>query len=315
MNVATKKNRLFRKKKLADNTPIAVKIFSYICITLFAVSCVVPVLMCISASFSDEEALAINGYTLIPVKFSIEGYKYIFENPTQIFRSVGVSVFSVVATVILGVIIMSMFAYAITRPQFPWRKKFQFFGFLPTLLPGSAVATYIVNTQWYGLRDNIWVFVFLGAVSMFHILILSTYFRTSIPHEVIESATIDGAGELSCCFKIAFPMAVPVMATIALFITVAQWNDVNTPLLYIIKREDLVPLQLLLNRIESNIQFLTQMESTGALSASDLSQTRNAIPTESFKMALTVVAILPMLVSYPFFQQFFISGMTVGSIK
>lgn len=315
MNAAIKKKSFFGRRKLADNTPLAVKIISYILITAFAITCILPVIMCISASFTDEEALAVNGYMIIPSKFSLDAYKYIFDNPTQVFRSLGVSCFSVVATVILGVIIMSMFAYAITRPQFPWRKQFQLFGFLPGLLPGSAVATYIVYAQWYGLRDNIWVFVFVGAVSMFQILILCTYFRNSIPHEVIESAQIDGAGELTCCFKIAFPMAIPVMATIALFITVAQWNDVNTPLLYIVNRDDLVPLQLLLNRIQSNVEFLTQMESSGALSASDLAEMKTAIPSESFKMALTVVAMVPMLVSYPFFQQFFISGMTVGSIK
>lgn len=315
MKVMTRNNRLFYRRKFNDNVPIGVKIFSYILITAFAVSCLIPVLICISSSFTEEEALAINGYKLIPSKFSIDAYAYIFENPVQIIRGFGISVFSAVATTVLGVLLMSMFAYAITRPSFPWRKQFQLFGFLPTLLPGSTVATYIVYSQWYGLRDNIWVYVFIGAISMFNILILSTYFRTSIPHEVIESAQIDGAGEMDCCFKIAFPMAIPVMATVALFITIAQWNDVNTPLLYIVQRDDLVSLQLLLNRIEENIEFLTQMESMGGISTADLAQEQKAVPSEAFKMALTVIAILPMLVSYPFFQQYFISGMTVGSIK
>ncbi len=315
MKVITRNNRLFYRRNFTDNVPIGVKIFSYILITAFAITCLMPVLITISSSFTDEEALAINGYRLIPSKFSFDAYTYIFSNPKQVLRGFGVSVFSAVTTTILGVFIMSMFAYAITRPSFPWRKQFQFFGFLPSLLPGTAVATFIVYSQWYGLRDNIWVYVLIGAISMFNILILSTYFRTSIPHEVIESAQIDGAGELTTCFKIAFPMALPVMATIALFITVAQWNDVNTPLLYIVQRDDLVSLQLLLNRIEANINFLTQMESAGGISTADLAQEQKALPSEAFKMALTVIAILPMLVSYPFFQQYFISGMTVGSIK
>lgn len=315
MKAMAKNKHILGRRNLLDNTPISVKIISYILITAFALSCIVPVLMCISASFTSEEALAVEGYSLIPAEFSIDAYTYIFNNPTQIVRSLGVSIFSVVGSVILGVVLMSMFAYAITRPQFPWRRQFQLFGFLPQLLPGSAVATYIVYSRWYGLRDNIWVYVFIGTISMFNILILSTYFRNSIPHEVIEAAQIDGAGELGCCFRIAFPMAIPVMATIALFITVGKWNDVNTPLMYIVNNDNLVTLQLLLNRIESNVQFLTQMESSGALSASDLSTMQKALPAESFKMALTVVAMLPMLIAYPFFQQYFISGMTVGSIK
>ena len=306
--------RLF-KRNIKDSVPIGVKCISYLGITLLSIICILPVLYTIMGSLTEEEVLLRNGYKLIPAEFSLEAYKYIFTNSAQVVRSFGVSVFSVIASVIFGVICMSMFAYGITRPAFPWRRQFQLFGFLPGLIPGSAVADYLVKAQWYGLKDTIWIYVFFGAISMFWILILCTYFRTSIPHEVIESAEIDGAGELTCCFKIAFPMALPVMATIALFITVVQWNDTNTPLMYLMQREDLTSLQLLLNRIQLNINFLQQMESSGAMSSTDIESVRQTIPSETFKLALSAIAMLPMIISYPFFQQYFISGMTVGSIK
>lgn len=293
--------------------PKAIKLIAYIFTTVFSVSCIIPLLICISSSFSTEEALGRYGYRIFPVEFSTEAYKYIFSNGRQIWQSYGVTLIITISGVLLGLFIMSMFAYAVTRPSFPWKNQFGLFVYFTMLFSGGMVASYIINTTVYHLRDTIWILILTGSVGAYNILLMRTYMRTSIPHEVIESAEIDGAGVFRCYFQFALPMAVPMLATIALFMTVNYWNNWNTGMLYIVDRNDLVPIQLLLKRIENNIEFMSQAEQN--MSSIDLEQTRKSVPSESFRMALTVMVALPMLISYPFFQKYFINGITVGAVK
>ena len=312
MNIKIKQKKQ-AYNKLKDDMPIAVKIIAYVCTTMFSISCIIPLWLCISSSFTSEEALGRYGYRLIPSEFSTEAYSYIIKNGAQVWQGFGVTIFITITGVLLGLFVMSMFSYAITRPSFPWKNQFGFFSYFTMLFSGGLVASYMVNTTIYGLRDTIWILILTGSVSAYNILLMRTYMRTSIPHEVIESAEIDGAGAFQCYFTIALPMAVPMLATIALFMTVGYWNNWNTGMLYLVQRNDLAPIQLVLKRIENNIQFIAQAEQN--MSSIDSNQVQKTIPAEAFRMALTVMVALPMLVSYPFFQKFFINGITVGAVK
>jgi len=313
MKINQESKQKLKKNKLQDDMPLSIKIIAYICTTFLSITCILPLLICLSSSFTSEEALGRYGYQLIPKEISFEAYDYIFRNGAQIWQSYGVTLVITIAGVLLGLFVMSMFSYAVTRPAFPWKNQFGFFVYFTMLFSGGMVASYIVNTTMYHLRDTVWILILTGSVGAYNILLMRTYFRTSIPPEVIESAEIDGAGSFRCYFQFALPMAVPMLATIALFMTVGYWNNWNTAMLYIVERNDLVPIQLFLKRIENNINFLAEAEQN--MSSMDLEEARKSVPAESFRMALTMMVALPMLVSYPFFQKYFINGITVGAVK
>lgn len=312
MKKELKKRNNTKLDRLKEDIPIAVKIISYVIMTLLSFTCIVPLWLTISISFTDEEVLGLNGYSFFPDKFSLDAYKYVIENGKDIFQSFGVTVFITIVGVFVGLFLMSMFAYAVTRKDFPWKNQFGFFVYFTMLFHGGMVSSYIINTTVFHLRDTIWILIISGMVSAYNLMIMRTYMRTSIPDEVIESAKIDGAGEFTCFYKFALPMAVPMLATIALFMTVAYWNNWSTGLLYIVKRNDLVPIQLMLKRIENNIAFIANNE---AAMATDIEAYEKNFPMESFRMALTMMVALPMLVVYPFFQKYFVKGVTVGAVK
>lgn len=311
--VKNKKNTGLEKNKLTDDMPFFIKIISYLGTSLLALFCIIPLWLTLSISFTEEKTLGYYGYKFIPKVFSLDAYEYVVKNGSQIWHSYGVTLIVTVTGVVVGVLLMSMFAYAVTRSSFPWKNTFSFFVYFTMLFHGGIVASYIVNTTLYHLRDTIWILIITGCVSAYNIMIMRTYMRTAIPEEVIESAKIDGAGEFMCYYKFALPMAVPMLATIALFMTVAYWNNWNTALLYIIKRNDLIPIQLLLKRIENNMEFLAKSEST--MSSMDYNEMADEFPTESFRMALTMMVAMPMIIAYPFFQKFFVKGVTVGAVK
>jgi len=175
------------------------------------------------------------------------------------------------------------------------------------------VSTYIIFTSVYHLRDTIWALILPCCCSATYILILRTYMSTSIPPAVLESARIDGAKEFTCYWKIVLPMAVPSIATIALFLAVNYWNNWNNAFLYILMRTDLMPIQLLLKRIENEIQFLAN--NVEGLSASEALAIRESIPGETVKMALVVLVVMPIIIAFPFFQKFFVKGITIGAVK
>ena len=300
-------------KELTDDMPVLIKAIAYIATTGLALSCIIPLLLCLSISFTDEETLGFYGYKFIPLKFSTQAYQYIFENGSQIWRAYGVTLVVMITGIIIGLLIMSLFAYAVTRPNFPWKNQFSFFSYFTMLFNGGMVSSYIINTTVYHLRDTIWILILTGCVSAYNIILMRTYMKNSIPNEILESAAVDGASETRRFFQFALPMSVPMLATIALFMAVGYWNNWNTGMLYIIKNTNLSPIQLVLKRIENNIDFLARAEQN--MSGSDLEQIRQTVPSESFRMALTIMVALPMVVSYPFFQRFFISGITVGAVK
>lgn len=302
-----------RKYRLDDDVPMAARITASVITTLFAVSALLPLLLVISISFTDEQALKLHGYNFIPAKFSLEGYSYVLNNARQIFVSYGVTITTTVSGVILGLLIMTMFSYSLSRKSFVLRRPLSFMAVFTMLFSGGMLSQYIINTQVLHLKDTFAALVLPSCVSTMYIMILRSYMENSIPASVIESAKIDGAGEFLCYWKLVIPMAVPSIATVALFMSVAFWNAWYQAFLYIVNNKSLVPIQLLLKRIENEIQYLAQ--NSGNISGGEAMVLQANIPSESVKMCLVVLVVVPILIAYPFFQKYFVKGITLGAVK
>ena len=303
--IAIENGRKLKRKSMLRPVPRHVTAIGYTIATLFALSTIFPLLLVISSSFSSQDAIIDYGYGLWPKEFSLEGYNYIWKNINQILNAYGITIGVTVCGTLYGLTIMFMYAYVLSRPSFPWKT-------FTTLFSGGMLANYLVITTMYHLQDTFWVlFVPLG-VSCMHIVIMRTYMTTNIPNEVIESAQIDGASEFTCLIKIIIPMAVPVIATIALFLVVMFWNEWMKSFLYIFQNKQLVPIQLLIKRIEDDIKYLASNANALGSAAMEMQST---VPVDSFRMGLVIIAILPMLIAYPFFQKYFMTGLTIGSVK
>ena len=301
-----------RKKKERDfhnlSTPMNIS-FNLIA-GIFSFLCVFPFLFVVIISFSDEKSIATNGYRLIPEKWSLEAYRYVFDMGDTLFRSFGVTMFVTVVGTIISLLIMSFYAYAVSRKNFRYRNFFAFFAFFTMLFNGGLVPTYIVVTQLMGLKDSIWALILPLAVNAFYIMILRTFYSTSVPDAIIESGKMDGAGEFRIFLKLVLPLSLPGIATIGLFCTLGYWNDWFNALLYI-DNPKLVPLQSMLMRIETSMQFIMQNAQNSPLGLEAL----RSLPQDTSRMAMVVLATLPIIFAYPFFQRYFISGLTIGAVK
>lgn len=276
---------------------------------LYSAICLVPFLLVLSASFTNEHALNANGFKLIPSEFDLTAYEFIFKSPQKILRSYGVTIFVTVATVVGGVLIMSMIGYTLARSNCKFARPLSFYVFFTLLFSGGMVPTYILMTQVLGWKDTYAVMIVPSLVYAFHVIMIRTFF-SKLPPALFESAKIDGANEFVIFFRIALPLSIPVLATVAFFTAMSKWNDWQTGLLYLTK-ENMEPLQYMLYRIEQNIQSLLTALSQGGGITVDLRD----IPGQNLLMAMAVVAAGPMLVVFPFFQKYFISGLTVGAVK
>lgn len=283
-------------------------IFFNILIGLFAFSCVFPFIFIIILSFSDETAMVVNGYQLIPETWSLDGYRYLAQMGDQIIQALFVTVFVTVVGTLINTTLTSSYAYAISRKDFKFRKFFTMFALVTMLFSAGLVPGYIVMTSLLGLKDTIWALILPMAMSPFNIIVMRTFFIRSVPNAIIESARIDGAGELRTFWKIVLPLAVPGIATISLFAAIGFWNDWFNALLYI-QSDNLMPLQYVLMQIQSNIEFM--IENAGMSSMIGTA----GIPKEATRMAMVVISTLPIALSYPFFQKYFISGLTIGGVK
>ncbi|BBH22725.1 ABC transporter permease [Paenibacillus baekrokdamisoli] len=279
----------------------------------FALICVFPFLFVLIISFTDEMSLAENGYRLIPNKWSYSAYEFIFKSGDQLLRSYAVTIFVTVVGTLISLAIIAFYAYAISRPTFRYRGFFSFIAFFTMLFNGGLVPTYIVTTQVLHLKDSIWALILPMCVNAFYILVLRTFFQTMIPDGIIESGKIDGAGEFRVFFSIVLPISLPGIATVGLFCTLAYWNDWFNALLYIDGNPNIVPLQAMLMRIENNLKFIT---SNSALANSGQSlELLRSLPQETSRMAMVVLATGPIVLAYPFFQRYFVQGLTIGAVK
>ncbi|NEW09111.1 carbohydrate ABC transporter permease [Paenibacillus sp. SYP-B3998] len=283
-------------------------IFSFL-IGLFALSCVFPFLFVIIISFTDEHTLAVEGFSLVPKQWSADAYKFVFESGHQLLRSFGVTVTVTVIGTLLTLFCVSTYAYAIARKNFTYRRFFSFLAFFTMLFSGGLVPSYIIMTQFLHLQNTIWSLILPSILNAFYIIVMRTFFQTTVPDALIESAKIDGASEFGIYVKIVLPISLPGIATIGLFSTLGFWNDWFNALLYI-DDPKLVPLQAMLMRIQNNMDFMVQ-NSKNLISYDVMS----SLPTETVRMAMVVLATLPIAMAYPFFQKYFVQGLTIGSVK
>ncbi len=293
------------KKKL--NSQVWIHLF-FITLSLMFI---LPFVIVISASFTSEEVLLREGFSIIPKEIDLTAYQYAFTNGDAIFRSYIVTATQAFAGTAIGVVVMSLIAYTLSRKDFAFRKALSFMVFFTLLFNGGLVPTYLLNYKYLKLGNTIWIYILPLLCNAFHIIILRTFFQ-SLPVSLIESAKIDGASELRIFWQIIMPLSKPVLATVSLLTLLQKWNDWYTSLIYITDRR-LYTLQYLLKRILSEAEFLRQMASE-APPGIDLSMIETA-PVESLKFAMCIIAAGPMLFIFPFFQKYFAKGLTVGAIK
>ncbi|MEK4058288.1 MULTISPECIES: carbohydrate ABC transporter permease [unclassified Paenibacillus] len=278
-------------------------------VCLFALSCIFPFIFIIIISFTDEKTLAINGFSILPEVLSLDAYRFLMRSGEQMVQSLGVTLAVTVIGTVLTLYLVSTYAYAISRKNFDQRRFFSFLAFFTMLFSGGLVPGYIVVTQVLHLRDSIWALIFPSILNAFYIIVMRTFFTTTVPDAIIESAKIDGATEFGIYTRIVLPISLPGIATIGLFSTLGFWNDWFNALLYI-DNPNLIPLQTLLIRIQNNMDFIVQNSSQ--VVSYDIAAT---LPTETVRMAMVVLATLPIALAYPFFQKYFIQGLTIGSVK
>ncbi|MDR2481905.1 MAG: carbohydrate ABC transporter permease [Spirochaetaceae bacterium] len=290
--------------------PVSNIMFNMIMI-LLCVICLIPLMLVAAVSFSSEDSLREYGYRLIPKSFSFEGYGYLFKQHSIILRALWTSVFVTGAGTALGVLLNSLMGYVLSRREYKLQKFFTWYVFIPMIFNGGLVASYFVTAQFLHLKDTLWVLILPLAVSSFNVILCKTFFRSTLPDSIIESAEIDGASQLTIFFRIVLPLSLPVLATIGLFLSFAYWNDWFTAMLYI-DNPNLYTLQAYLNRLLADINFLAQNASLLGMSQAELIL---SMPKEAARMAIVVVAVLPIACAYPFFQRYFVSGLTIGAIK
>ena len=278
---------------------------------LLSILCLAPLVFVIIISFSSEHSVMVNGYRFRPDEWSTGAYEFVFQSGGQVMHSLGMSALVTVTGVAIGMALTSTYAYVLSRKTFRYRKLFTGILVATMFFNGGLVSTYLVVANFLHLKNNFLALVLPVAVTPFNIIVLRTFFATSVPDALIESAKIDGASQFKIFTDIVLPISLPGLATVALFLTLTYWNDWKNALLYI-DSKSLYPLQYLLMKIERNIEFIAQNAGRGSMG---LDSALSRLPSETAKMAIVVIATLPIACAYPFFQRYFVSGLTVGSVK
>lgn len=276
---------------------------------LISVMCIYPVLLVIGISFTDETALVDFGFKVIPKVWSLGSYRYIVTAGNTILRAYGITAAVTIIGAVSSTLVVALYAYPLSRTDFAYRKLFMFMAFFTMLFSGGVVSWYMICTNVLHLKNSIWAMILPYIMNAWHVIVMRSFFTMSIPGAIIESAKIDGAGEWRIFFKLVMPLAVPGLATIGLFATLTYWNDWTLPL-YFVTEPKMYNLQFLLQSMISNIQMLT--ENSALMGSTNLLAD---VPKEGARMALCIIATGPILIVYPFFQKYFIQGLTVGAVK
>ena len=270
-----------------------------------------PIYLVFVSAFTDEMYIVKNGFKFFPKQFSFNGMHAVLRYGKQLGTSYGVTIFITLVGTVFGLLIMSMFAYAISRKDFRLSKFLSIFLLIPMLFNGGQLSGYIVFTNYYHLKDSLLLLILPLCVSTMNVIILRTYIVNSIPDELMEAAKIDGADEFRTFFQITLPLLKPSLAAVGFMMATAYWNDWQNALLYIDSNSK-KPLQLLLVKIQKSISFLLSNSNVPASARAALGGT---IPQYSSTMATVIIVIGPIMIAYPFFQKYFVKGLTVGSVK
>ncbi len=288
----------------------AFSITSIIILSILAIVAFSPFLLIFISSISSQKSLILSGYTFFPSEFSLDGYLYLLAKVKVILRAYGVSIFVTVVGTLTSLLITPMLAYPLSRPKFKLRGIITFLVFFSLLFNGGVVPSYIMWTNIFKIKNTIWALIIpTYLMNGFNVLLVKNYFEKNVPDDLIEAARIDGAGELTIFWRIMMPMSTPVIATIGMFTGLAYWNDwING--LYYINNPELYGIQQFLIRILDNITFLKS-----SAASSIIGNTIITLPSDSVRMALAVVGILPILITFPLLQKYFIKGIVIGAVK
>ncbi|MDR1418818.1 MAG: carbohydrate ABC transporter permease [Treponema sp.] len=288
------------------------QVFLYIIFIIICIASLLPFFLLVITSFSDEETVIRQGYSFIPKKFSLRAYQYLYKELNRIIRSYCISIITTATGTSLGLFVLSLTAYPLSRTELPGRKYLSFYILFTLLFNSGLVPTYLIYTNIFHLKNTIWGLIipwlFLNG---FNVLIARTFFQSQIPSSLIEAAVIDGAGEFAIYLKIILPLSVPVLSTMGLIYLISYWNDWYNGLIFITNPQ-YYSLQNLLNRILLNVQFLQANPNVPQAAAESLV---NNIPLQTVRMALAALGAMPLLLIYPFFQNYLVKGLTVGALK
>lgn len=277
---------------------------SHIVLIIVSILAVIPFWLLIMASFTSESSAVNDGYRLIPKEFSLAAYEYLFGRIGLFGKGYLITIAVTVIGVLFCIMITMAFSYMLSRPGLPFGRLLNFYVIFTMLFNGGLVATYIMYAQTFHIKNTLFAYIVPGLLTnAFYITMVKNYFRSNIPQELIESAELDGASEFLIFFKIVFPLSKPIIATLGLLVAVSYWNDWQNGMYYI-DDQALYGIQNILNAISSNSRYL--MTGGGNVAA---------LPAETARMAAAVIAIIPILVVYPFFQDYFVKGITMGAVK
>lgn len=284
----------------------------HVLLALFSLLCIIPFIFVIIISFTDMQSIREIGFSFTPLKWSVESYTYVFEKGDMLFRSYFNSFFITIVGTILSVLICTLYSYALFRRDFKFRNFFNFLSFFTMLFGGGLVPTYVICKSVLGLSDNYAALIVPLLFNPFNIIVMRTFFQTSVPMELIEAATIDGSGEYSTLTRIVAPIVKPGIATIALLNALAFWNEWFLSLLYISKNKAIIPLQYLLIEMQRNADFLAKNSHMLGAEAQNIAAN---LPSQTLKMSMVVFIVIPIACAYPFFQRYVVAGLTIGSVK
>ena len=286
-------------------------IMACVLVVIFALFCLLPVVLVISASLTDERALVADGYRLVPSKLSFASYTYLWRQRSMIGRAYMISIIVTLTGTVLGVIFTAMCAYPLSRSSFRLRNVFTFLIFFTMLFNGGVVSSYIIWTRGFHIKNTIFALIFPNyLVGAFNIILVKNYYQNNIPVSLIEAAKLDGATEGQIFRKVMVPLSKPVIVTITMFSSLAYWNDWTNGLYYINKKE-LFSVQLMLNEIQQNVMLLrTANDRLGAASVNVAD-----IPSNGVRMAIAIIALLPIMIIFPFIQKELIKGVVIGAVK
>ena len=285
--------------------------FVHIVMILLCLSCVLPFILLVMASITDEATLTKFGYSFFPRKISFAAYAYLGGSLKKIVKAYGMTILVTVIGTASSIMLTMFLGYLLSKKDLPGRTFLSFFLFFTMLFSGGMVPSYIIWSQVFHIRDTVWSLILPNLLlNAYNVILMRTYFTTNVPEEIIEAAQMDSCSEIGILFRIAIPLSKPMIATIGLFSGLAYWNDWINGIYYLVKRTDLYTIQNVLNTMMSNAQFLADNASRAGLQQMNMS-----VSSSGVRMAIAVLAVLPVLCIYPFFQKFFVKGIVVGGVK
>ncbi|SDM81163.1 carbohydrate ABC transporter permease [Acetanaerobacterium elongatum] len=283
-------------------------VFLTVLFIIITILCLAPILLVIMISLTDERTILQNGYSFLPQKFSVQSYQYLLKGGSLIMNAYGVSIIVAIIGTVLSLLTITLYAYPLSRNDFKYKGFFAFLAYFTTIFGGGLVPWVMVYNQLLPIANSIWVLIFPMLINAWYVIIMRTFIKTTVPEAIIESARIDGAGEFKTLFAIVLPLCKAGLATIGLFAMLGYWNDWYLPLLFVTDKK-VYNIQYLMYQTLQNIQFLS---TTTIGNASDIAA---SLPSEGARMAIAVLSIGPIIFAYPFFQGYFVKGLTIGAVK